>query len=93
MTNPKLLRPINNVSILSKLIEKTVSTQLTKYLIEQNLVSQHLQGGIKGRSSTMNVLSLYDKLTTAAKNKLITALIASDQSAAYDMVNHEILYK
>ena len=87
MTDPNLLRPINNVSIFSKLIEKALNIQLTRHIMNNNLVSQHLQGGLKGRNSTLNVLSIHERLAYFKKHNLTSALIASDQLSAYKTVN------
>ena len=58
-TDMKRLRPINIISILSKLIEKTITIQITNHLIENNLVSQSLQGGLRARNSTTTVVSIH----------------------------------
>ena len=68
-TDINLLRPINIISVFSKLIEKALTTQLIRYMTENNLVSQSLQGGIKGRSSTLTVLSIHENLVNLKSNK------------------------
>ena len=92
-TDMNRLRPINIISILSKLIEKTIAIQITNYLIENNLVSQSLQGGLKNRNSTTTVVSLYERICKLASTNKPAAIVTMDQSAAFDMVNHNILEK
>ena len=93
LTNPVNLRPINIISVMSKVIEKVMCNQIINYLILNNLVPQSLQGGMKGRSSTTTVSEIYELLVQSLSNKKRAILITMDQSAAYDIVNHQILRK
>ena len=90
-TDPTTLRPINIISVLSKIIEKALCIQLTHYLINNNLVSQSLQGGLCGHSSTITVIEIYELLVEALNNDKITALVTLDESLAYEIVDHSIL--
>ena len=92
-TDIKRLRPINIISILSKLIEKTIAVQITNYLLDHNLVSQSLQGGTKQRNSTTTVVSIHERLSKLASKNKPAALVTMDQPAVFDMVNHDILEK
>ena len=93
LTNPEFLRPINIMSSLSKIIEKAILQQLVQYLIDNNLVPQTQQGGMKGRSSILTILTIYDKLVKTMNSNKPGALVTSDQSAAYDLINHKLLEK
>ena len=91
MPDSTKLKPINIFSVLSKLLEKGLIIQLSKYLINENRVPESLQGGLRGRNSTLMVLSQYEYLFSIVKFKSIAALVTSDKRAAYDMINHSSL--
>ena len=93
ITDPNNMRPIYIIAVISKIIEKVFSTQIIKYLLENNIVSQSFQGGFKNRSTTHAVLDIHNQLINIMKNNKIGALIALDNSAAYDLVDHIILLK
>ena len=63
------LRPINIISVLSKNTEKVIVNQLVNYLIENKLIPQSLQGGLKGRNSTITVINIYEKIAKVMKDK------------------------
>ena len=92
-TDPEGLRPINIISVISKIIEKTISKQIIRYLIENKLISQSIQGSVPGRSSTMTLTEINEQSIEILSNKMVGAIIAMDQSAAFDVINHEILSK
>ena len=81
------------ISVLSKIIEKVFSTQIIRYLLNNNTVSQSFQGGFKYRSTTHAVLDIQNQLINILNKDKVGALIALDQSAAYDLVYHKILTK
>ena len=58
---------------------------------EHKLIDQNHQGGISGRSTTNTILEIYQKLVERKTNNLETALIDLDQSAAFDVISHELL--
>ena len=91
--DPKNLRPIYMISALSKIIEKVFATQIIRYLLNNNTVSQSFQGGFKYRSTTHAVLDIQNQLINILKKDKVGALIVLDQSAAYDLVDHKILTK
>ena len=87
------LRPINILSIFSKIIEKVLTKQISEHLIQKNLVNINLQGGLKKRSSTYTIVSLMEKLYNLKISNITAVIVTSDQSAAYDLLDHKILEK
>ena len=67
--DPGTYRPVNLISPLSKLIEKTWSIQILKHMNTNNMIKQNHQGGIKGRGSITTVMELYQKMTELKMNK------------------------
>ena len=86
-------RGINIFSPLSKIIEKVWSIQICKYLREKNLFSQQHQGGIPKRGTTLATLNISMKINDILENKQIAAVTCLDQSACFDIIDHEILLK
>ena len=91
--NMKNFRPINLLSPISKIIEKTWSIQIMEYLTKNQMINNNHQGGIKGRSTTITALKLHQKLIEILDKKKVGALIALDQSACFDVIKHDILIK
>ena len=93
LLEPGSYRPVNLLSPISKIIEKVWALQINKFLIEKESIDSNHQGSIKGRSGSIIVSELFQKLNIAKKNKMSAALITLDQSAAYDVIPHNILKK
>ena len=91
VTNPKNYRPVALLSIASKILERTVFAQLIEYFENNNLLhpSHH---GFRGKHNTSTaLLQMFDVWLEALENKEISAAIMLDMSAAFDVVDHDIL--
>ena len=91
--DPKSFRGINLSPALSKIIDKTYQLQLSEHLIQNNLISQHHHGNVRGASTTTALLTLLDTWTQSLErgDDLLTLLV--DQSAAFDIVDHKIFMR
>ena len=90
-TNPSSYRPVSQLPIVSKLTERSVQTQILKYLEESGKlhINHH---GYRSRHSTLTALiQLMDLIATATDGNLITTSLSLDLSAAFDCVQHSIL--
>ncbi len=84
-------RPVSNLSFLSKILEKIVSAQLTKYL-SLNGLFEPLQSAFRVNHATETALTkVANDLLLAADSNLITVLILLDLSSAFDTVDHGTL--
>ena len=84
-------RPISNLTYISKLMERMVSKQLTTFLEEHSLLPKH-QSGFRARHSTETaLLNVLSDILSAADHGDVTLLGLLDMSAAFDMVDHDIL--
>jgi hypothetical protein len=89
--NYKDLRPISILPALSKIIEKVVSEQLTKYL-EDNSVLPPTQSGFRGKHGTATALAkVTDDVIAAADKGMGSILVLLDFSRAFDCLNPSLL--
>ena len=88
---PKNYRPVSLLSVLSKVMERCVFIQMVDYLEENGLLhpSHH---GFRAKHSTVSALvQMFDTWIEAFEDDEVSAVIMLDMSAAFDVVDHEIL--
>ena len=84
-------RPISMLHSASKILEKLMYNRLIKFFSDSNLLNNN-QFGFRANSSTsLAILSLYNKITEAIDNKEVAVAVFLDLSKAFDVVNHDIL--
>jgi hypothetical protein len=84
-------RPISNLSVLSKLLERLVSKQLAAYLTDNDLLPD-LQSAYRANHSTETaVLKVLADILQALDSGDVAALVLLDLSAAFDTVDHDTL--
>ena len=84
-------RPISDLPILSKLLEKFVHKQLIDHL-EKNCMLFSIQFGFRSKRSTeLAVTFLTDHIRKEADKGSLTGAIFIDLSKAFDMVGHSSL--
>lgn len=90
-TDVRSYRPISNLSVLSKLLERLVAQQLLLYLNSANLLPS-LQSAYRANHSTETaVLKVLSDILLAIDAGNLSVLALLDLSAAFDTVDHEIL--
>ena len=87
----KNYRPISNLKVISKLLERLVASQLMAYLSDNKLLPDH-QSAYRAFCSTETVIArVLSDILTALDSGDIAALALLDLSAAFDTVDHSIL--
>ena len=84
-------RPVSNLSFLSKIVEKTVSARLNKYMY-QNHLHDPLQSAYKTQHSTETALTkVHNDLLGSIDRHGVAILILLDLSAAFDTIDQQVL--
>ena len=84
-------RPVSNLSFMSKLIERAVTTQLVDHL-ERNGLAEKYQSAYKSFHSTETaLLCVQTDILKATDENSMTMLLLLDLSAAFDTVDFNIL--
>lgn len=90
-TSPKDIRPIANLSELSKIFEKIILNQINKFLDANKLCDPHQSGYKKHHSTQTALLMLSHDVRLSADKRRVTILVLFDFSKAFDTVSHRIL--
>lgn len=84
-------RPVSILSIVSKILERAVYTQLESFLVKNGLLYEY-QSGFRGNYSTDSCLiHLTDYIRRQSSKDLFTGMIMLDLQKAFDTVDHDIL--
>lgn len=84
-------RPVSNLSLISKIIEKAVAVQLTNYIVNHHM-DEMFQSAYKVFHSTETALvKVHNDILRAVDNNDSVVLLLLDLSAAFDTVDHSIL--
>ena len=88
----KNYRPVSNISLIGKVIEKAVISQFNEHM-EKNDLNEVFQSAYKNKHSTETaLLKVKDDITRALDKNHATFLIMLDLSAAFDTIDHGILF-
>ena len=89
--NPKNYRPVALLPIFSKILERAIFQQLVQYLDENSLLHPNHHGSRKGHSTATALIQMYDTWVNAVEGGEMAGVMLIDLSAAFDMVDHDIL--
>jgi len=90
-TDPKSYRPISNLSVLSKLLERLVAKQLVAYLKDNDLLPDRQSSYRAHHSTDTAVLRVLSDILLALDSGDLAVLTLLDLSAAFDSVDHATL--
>lgn len=91
--NPENYRPISVLPVLSKLLEKSVHSQLLHFL-ETNKLLNDSQFGYREKRSTQLATTLFvDDIREAAEKGKMVGAVFLDLSKAFDTISHDVILK
>ncbi|XP_028156407.1 uncharacterized protein LOC114349991 [Ostrinia furnacalis] len=85
------LRPISILPCLSKILERIVCDQLTKYLETEDILPQRQSGFRKGFSTATALSDVVDHLLASQDRGMVSLLMLLDFSRAFDSINIRLL--
>ena len=86
-------RPISNLSVLSKLLERIVNKQLGCYLERNNLLPSLQSAYRENHSTETAVLKVINDILLSLDSGKLALLVLLDLSAAFDSVDHDTLLR
>ena len=89
----KNYRPVAILSPLSKILEKVVYEQFYHYFSMNKIFHPNLHGYRHGRSTQTALLTMYDRWVRASVAEQVSGVVLLDLSAAFDLVDSNLLIK
>ena len=84
-------RPVSNLSFISKILERVVSQQLVQHLNANNLLDPFQSAYRHGHSCETALLRVLNDVLCSADRGELSLLVLLDLSAAFDVIDHELL--
>jgi hypothetical protein len=84
-------RPISNLLLISKLIERTVATQTVTHFTDNDLFVPVQYSYCSGHSTETALVRVFNDLLLSVDRDNYSALVLLDLSAAFDTVDHQML--
>ena len=91
--DPKNYRPVAIVPVLSKILEKLVFSQILGFMDQNNLINPNHHAYRPGHNTTSAMISMYDTWISMIEAGQLGGICMLDMSAAFDVVDHQILLK
>ena len=84
-------RPVRNLEFISKIVERLTLVQFTDHCHQYSLLLSYQSAYRKFHSCKTSLVRWVNDLLWTMENQLITKVVILDLSAAFDMVDHNIL--
>ena len=84
---------MSNLPFISKIIEKVVNTRIEQQLLENNLHDPLQSAYRKHHSTETALIKIQHDIVQALDSGRVAALVLLDLSAAFDTIDHTILFK
>jgi hypothetical protein len=85
--------PVSNLPIVSKVLEKVVENRLENHLTSNHLYERGQTAYRACHSTEIALLRVHHDISVALDNNCCAALLTLDLSAAFDVIDHNILQK
>ena len=86
-------RPITQISLPGKILERITHTQISKYLEDNNLMYDNQHGFQPKKCTTSTVFSTLRKLYENWNMGLLSTCVFINFSCAFDSIDHDIFLK
>ena len=83
-------RPVSHIIEISKIVEYIVHDQVYQHFSINNIFHPNHHGFLENHSTATALIQLYDLWIKAAEKQELSAALLLDQSAAFDVVDHQI---
>ena len=87
----KNYRPVSLLSVAGMILEKVVANQIEDYFEKNELLGKFQFGFRKNKSTTSELLTLFDSLLEAKEKRKEIMVLLYDLSSAFDTVGHQVL--
>ena len=84
-------RPVAHIEEMGKVTERVVAEQMLTHMHKHGLLSKDQHGATKHHSPTTATTTINEQLLHSAKNKKLASLLLIDLTAAYDLIDRDIL--
>ena len=88
----KNYRPVSNLSYISKLIEKAVAKQINEHIAHEGISNENQSAYRVFHSTETALLKIQNDIATSMDKGGAVGLILLDLSAAFDTIDHSILF-
>ena len=85
-------RPISNLSLIFKIIERVVKSRLMDHLTSNSLLNPHQSAYCKHHSTETALLYIHNHLISAIGSQKVSCLCLLDLSAAFDTIDHRSVF-
>ena len=92
-SDPKMFRPVAFLPILSKVLERAIFLQILSYMDNNHLFNPNHHAYRSFHSTTTAMLQMYDTWLDALEDGELAGVCMVDMSAAFDVVDTELLLK
>ena len=89
--DPSSYRPLSNLSLVSKVIEKIVDIRITEHMNKHHLLPVHQSAYRRHHSTETAILCVMNDMINVLDRGHVGALMLLDMSAAFDTVDHSIM--
>ena len=84
-------RPINITPVISRIMEKIISDELSNYLLTEQFIDDSQHGFLKNRSCMTCHFDFFNLVYSLRSQGYLVLVLYLDISKAFDMVNHQLL--
>ena len=85
-------RPVSNLSFISKLIKKVVANKLNEFISHEGLLNVNQSAYKSSHSTETALLKIQNDIAFSVDSGKAVALTLLDLSAAFDTIDHSLLY-